>query len=109
MLDGPLTPIRSGLRVAIRLLPRAKSDRLIRVSVAPDGGHVIKASVTAAAQKGQANEALLHLLARVWRLPRRDLSIAAGAGSRNKFVRVAGDTQQLLAKISEEIANLPGE
>ena len=109
MLDGPLTPIRGGLRVAIRLSPRAKSDRLIRVSVAPEGGRVIKASVTAAAQKGRANEALLHLLARVWRLPPRDLSIIAGAGSRNKFVRIAGDTQQLLASISEEIAHLPGE
>ena len=95
--------------MAIRLSPRAKSDRLIRVSVTPEGGHVIKAAVTAAAQKGQANEALLHLLARVWRLPPRDLSIIAGAGSRNKFVRIAGDTQQLLANISEEIARLPGE
>ena len=56
----------------------------------------------------QANEALLHL-ARVWRLSPRDLSIIAGAGSRNKFVRIAGDTQQLLASISEEIAHLPGE
>jgi uncharacterized protein len=109
LLDGPLTPIRGGLRVAIRLSPRAKSNRLIRVSVAPEGGHVIKASVTAPPQDGQANEALLRLLAGVWRLPRRDLSIAAGAGSRMKFVRIAGDTQQLLAKISEEIANLPGE
>jgi uncharacterized protein len=95
--------------VAIRLSPRAKSNRLIRVSVAPEGGQVIKASVTAPPQDGQANEALLRLLAGVWRLPRCDLSIAAGAGSRNKFVRIAGDTQQLLAKISEEIANLPGE
>jgi len=109
LLDGPLTPIRGGLRVAIRLSPRAKSDRLIRVSVAPEGGHVIKAAVTAAAQKGQANEALLHLLARVWSLPPRDLSIIADARSRNKFVRIAGDTQQLLANISEEIAHLPGE
>ena len=109
MLDGPLTPIRGGLRVAIRLSPRAKSDRLICVSTAPEGGHVIKASVTAAAKKGQANEALLRLLAGVWRLPRRDLAIVVGAASRNKIVRIVGDPDELVAKLSGEIASLPGE
>jgi uncharacterized protein YggU (UPF0235/DUF167 family) len=69
---------------------------------------MVKASVTAPAQGGRANEALLQLLARVWRLPRRDLSIAVGAGSRNKIVCVAGDSHRLLAKLSDEIANLPG-
>ena len=44
---------------------------------------------------GQANEALLQLFAQVWRLPRRDLSIAVGAASRSNIVCVAGDSHQL--------------
>ena len=63
------------MRVAIHLSPRARSDRLLGVSPAPEGGRTVKASVTAPARDGQANEALLQLLARAWRLPRRDLSI----------------------------------
>jgi uncharacterized protein len=95
------------VRVAIRLSPRARSDRLLGIIATAEGGRTVKASVTAPAQDGRANEALLQLLARVWRLPRRDLSIAAGPASRNKTVRVAGDPRQLLAKLADEIANLP--
>jgi uncharacterized protein (TIGR00251 family) len=106
--DGPITPARDGVRVAIRLSPRARSEGLLAVFPAVEAGRVIKASVTAPAQEGRANEALLRLLAKAWRLPRRDLSIVAGAASRTKTVRVAGDPRQLIVKLSGEIASLPG-
>jgi uncharacterized protein (TIGR00251 family) len=96
-----------GLRVAIRLSPRAKADRLLAVG-ATQGGRVVKASVTAPPEGGRANEALLQLLARAWHLPRRDLSIVAGSTSRSKAVHVAGDPQQLSEKITPEVARLPG-
>jgi uncharacterized protein (TIGR00251 family) len=106
--DGPITPTRDGVRVVIRLSPRAKSNRLLGIVPTAEGGRTVKVSVTAPAQDGQANEALLQLLSQAWRLPRRDLSLAAGAGSRSKIVRVAGDSDQLLAKLCAEIATLPG-
>jgi uncharacterized protein (TIGR00251 family) len=97
-----------GLRVSIRLSPRARTERLVAVSAAAEGGHVLKAAVTAPAEAGRANEALLQLLARAWHLPRRDLSIVTGSTSRNKVVRVAGDPQRLLEQVALEIARLPG-
>jgi uncharacterized protein len=103
--DGPIIPARDGVCVAIRLSPRARSEGLLSVSLATEGGRVVKASVTVPAQNGRANEALL--LAKTWRLPRRDLSIVAGAASRSKTVRVAGGPHQLIAKLSGEIASLP--
>jgi uncharacterized protein (TIGR00251 family) len=106
LLDGPITPTRDGVCVAIRLSPRARSDRLLGIVTTAEGGRRVKASVTAPAYDGQANEALLQLLARAWRLPRRDLSIIVGAASRNKVVRVAGDLHQLIAKLSSEITSL---
>jgi uncharacterized protein (TIGR00251 family) len=106
--DDPFTLTRDGLRVAIHLSPRAKSNRLLGIAAAPDGGHALKASVTAPPQDGRANEALLQLLARTWHLPRRDLSIVAGASSRKKTVRVAGDPHELSAKLSGELATLAG-
>jgi hypothetical protein len=69
---------------------------------------MVKASVAAPARDGRANEALLQLLARLWRLPRGNLSIVAGAASRNKTVGVVGDPHQLIAKLAGEIATLPG-
>ncbi len=94
--------------MAIRLTPRAKADRLVALAAAAGGGQVVKASVTAPAQDGRANEALLGLLANAWRVPRRDLAIVAGAASRHKTVRVAGDPQLLLDRLGSLIAALPG-
>jgi uncharacterized protein len=105
--DGPLLPARDGLRLAVRLSARAKADRLNGVSVAADGGRVMAAMVKAPPEDGRANEALLQLLARTWRLPRRDLSIAAGAANRNKTVHVAGDPQQLFDRLAALIAAAP--
>lgn len=106
MSDGPLNPAHDGLRVAIRLSPRAKADRLLAIATA-GGGRVLRVSVTAPAEDGRANEALLQLLARAWHLRRRDLSIITGSTSRNKAVRVAGDPRRLIDRIAPEIADLP--
>jgi uncharacterized protein len=106
--DGPITVTRDGLRVTIRLSPRAKADRLLALTATAAGGYAIKASVTAPPEGGRANEALLQLLARAWRLPRRDLAIVAGTASRNKSVSIAGDPRRLLARVAGEIASLPG-
>lgn len=107
MSDGPLILARDGLHVAIRLSPRAKADRVFAIGAA-QGRRVVKASVAAPPESGRANEALLELLARTWHVPRRNLSIVAGSTSRSKAVRVAGDPQQLIEKITSEIASLPG-
>ncbi|HEV2099129.1 MAG TPA: DUF167 domain-containing protein [Stellaceae bacterium] len=108
MPDGPWILARDGLRVAVRLTPRAKADRLVAVAAAADGKRMIKASVIAPPEDGRANEALLRLLARAWKLPRHDLAIVAGAASRHKTVRVAGDPLQLLSRLSALLSALPG-
>jgi uncharacterized protein (TIGR00251 family) len=103
-----LTLARDGVRVAIHLTPRAKADRIIAVVAAAGGRLVLKASVSEPPEDGRANEALLRLLARRWRLSRRDLSIAAGAASRQKTVHVLGEPQRLLAQLGGLIAELSG-
>ena len=61
---------------------------------------MLKVTVTAPPVDNQANEALLRLLAKQWRLPRRDLSIVGGAKSRNKIVRIAGVPTELMARLA---------
>ena len=98
---------REGVRVAIRLSPRAKTDRLLAVVAVAEGRHAIRGLVTAPPQDGRANEALLQLLSRAWRLPRASLAVIAGAATRNKIVSTAGDSRQLFTKLSDQIARLP--
>jgi uncharacterized protein len=107
LADGPLTVTGGSLAVAIRLSPRGQADRLVGVVAADGARRVLKATVTAPPEGGRANAALLGLLARSWQLPQRDLSIVQGATSRNKVVRIAGDPQLLIPKITAGIALLP--
>jgi uncharacterized protein (TIGR00251 family) len=107
LADSPLTAAGGGLRVAIRVLPRGRADRLIGLVAAGGARRVLKATVTAPAEGGRANAAVLGLLARSWQLPQRDLSIVQGAKSRIKVVRIAGDPRLLIPKITAGIARSP--
>ena len=88
-----------GLKVAIRLTPRAG-----RTAIAPEvaegpAGPAFRAQVTAAPSDGAANAALVALLAKTWRLPKSAIEIAAGAKDRNKTVLLRGDASALRATI----------
>jgi uncharacterized protein len=93
--------------VAIRLTPRARTDRLDGIVRTADGAPVLKASVTAPPAEGRANDALLALLAKNLGVPRRDLALVGGAKSRNKTVQVAGDPAELLKRLAALLATLP--
>jgi uncharacterized protein len=95
-----LSLARNGVRVAIRLRPAAKANHISAVPAAAGGRQVLVASVTAPPQNGRANEALLRLLSRTWRLPRQALTIIAGASGRNKIVLITGEPRYLLSHLS---------
>jgi uncharacterized protein (TIGR00251 family) len=93
-LTAPLIATARGVRLAVRLTPRASAERIGGVA-----GGMLKVAVTAPPAENQANEALLRLLAKELRLPRRNLSIVLGARSRNKIVQFAGDPAELTARL----------
>jgi hypothetical protein len=72
-------------RFAVRLTPRAGSDRIDGVV---DGE--LRVHVTAPAVEGAANNALVRLLAGELGIAKRDVRIVAGATSRRKLVVVDG-------------------
>ena len=90
----------------MRLMPRARADRIDGVARLADGGAALKVSVTAPPVENRANEALLQLLARQWRLPRRDLTLVGGLQSRSKLVHIAGDPTELMPRLQRALADL---
>jgi len=96
------------VRVAVRLTPRAGADRIDGVARSAEGRPVLRVSVTAPPAEGRANAALLQLLAREWRVARRDLALLTGPRSRSKTVRVAGDPAVLIERLRAAIARLAG-
>ena len=92
------------MRVAVRLTPRARADRLDGIAHLADGAAVLKVSVTAPPSEDRANDAMLQLLAKEWDLPRRDLAIVGGRKNRNKIVRVAGEPTALMRHLTSRIS-----
>lgn len=87
--------------VSIRVSPRAARERIGEVVAGADGGRMIKLSVTAAPERGKANEAAIRLLAKAWRVPKSSLSVVSGATVRRKTIHVAGEPEDLVRRLTE--------
>ena len=105
--DGPLRATADGVRVAVRLTPRGGADRILGLARLADGAPVLRIAVGAPPEDGRANAALLDLLAKEWRVPRRDLALIGGQKSRSKTVHIAGDPAALARQIAGRLAALP--
>lgn len=92
-----------GLAIAVRLTPRGGRDGLDIVEVMADGRQVLKARVRAAPSGGEANAALIALLAEELSVSRSQISLTAGAGARLKRVLVQGDGAALAAQLQKRL------
>lgn len=99
----PWTVGADGLAVVVRLTPKGGRDAIDGVEHLADGRSVLKARVRAAASEGEANAALVALLARSLGVPPRDVTLVAGATARIKRLAVAGHGPTLAAAL-EKIA-----
>lgn len=71
------------VRIAVVVIPRARSERVERI----DATH-FRVAVTTAPREGQANEAVIEALANHLRVPRSRVRIVRGRTSRHKIVEV---------------------
>lgn len=79
----------SGVTFAIKVHPRAKKN-----AITGEVGDALKVALTAPPVDGKANEACIEFFAKLLKVPRSSVTIAAGLGSRNKVIRVAGLTAE---------------
>jgi uncharacterized protein (TIGR00251 family) len=76
--------------LAVKAAPKASRDAILGVMPTVDG-HALKVAVTAPADKGKANEAVVALVAEAFRVPKRAVSVIAGTTDRSKLLRIDGD------------------
>jgi uncharacterized protein len=95
--EEPWTATTGGVVVDVRLTPRGGRDAIEGIERRGDGRAVVKARVRAAPLDGEANAALCRLIAGTVGVAPRDVSIAAGATSRIKRVRIQGEATAILA------------
>ncbi|MEY4555500.1 MAG: hypothetical protein RL093_619 [Pseudomonadota bacterium] len=73
----------------IRLTPGASADRIDGWDVDAEGRPVLKVRVRARPVEGEANEALVKLMAKALGVPKSAVAIQRGGQSRTKMVTVA--------------------
>jgi hypothetical protein len=101
MAAWSVTP--DGLAIAIRLTPRGGRDSLDGIETLADGRQVLKARVRAAPSEGEANAALIALLAKELHTSRSQMTLTAGAGARLKRIVVRGDAEALAAQLQRQL------
>lgn len=68
--------------IKVRVVPNAKQERLVRQA------DLLKVYLTAPAQEGRANQALIDFLAETFRVKKRQIIIRQGLTSRDKVVEI---------------------
>lgn len=92
--------------MTLRVTPNASVDRIEGIVLRSESQPALKLKVSAIADKGKANAAVVKLLAKTWGIPRSNLSIVSGDKDRNKTLLVEGDPQECLDVLSDWFVHL---
>jgi uncharacterized protein (TIGR00251 family) len=85
----------TGISIALRVTPRSGRDGVDGIEQLSDGRSVLKVRVRAIADGGEANRAVLTLLAKSLGVPKASVRLLSGATSRLKQIAVDGDPARL--------------
>jgi uncharacterized protein len=81
----PIRDTPQGATFAIKVHPRAKKD-----AITGEIGEALKVSLTSPPVDGRANKACIDFFAKLLKVSRSSVTIAAGESSRNKVIRIGG-------------------
>jgi len=80
-----------GVTFAVKVHPRAKKN-----AITGEVGDALKVALTAPPVDGKANDACIEFFANLLKVSRSSVTIAVGLTSRNKVIRVAGLTAEVV-------------
>jgi uncharacterized protein (TIGR00251 family) len=96
----PWSTRSDGLSLSVRLTPKSSRDAIEGTEILSDGRAVLKVRVRALPEAGEANAALVRLLAKALKIPGSTVDLEAGATARLKLLRIAGDSIELSARLA---------
>jgi uncharacterized protein (TIGR00251 family) len=70
------------MKIFVRVKPNMKEERIEKV------GEVFTVSVKDPAREGKANEALIYILSRYFKVPKSHIIILSGFKSKNKVIEI---------------------
>ena len=88
-----------GLLLTVRVTPKGGRDAVDGIAELADGSCVLKVRVRAAASEGEANAAVIRVVAAALGVPGRAVEIVAGGRGRVKRLQVGGEGAALAAEL----------
>jgi len=101
MAGRPWSLTADGVELTIRLTPKGGRDAIDGVGALADGHIVLMVRVRAVPAGGQANTALVRLVAKAVGVPMRDVALTAGATARLKRLVISGHGPTLVAALEK--------
>ena len=103
-MPSPFIPVAEGVRVVVRASPKSAPARVLGLAARADGRADLKVALKSPPEGGRANAELIDFLAEEWGVPKRALTLMAGAADRRKTLLVAGDPAALLSRLDAWLA-----
>jgi len=95
----PIQESAKGATFAVKVHPRARKNAITGFV-----GDALKLAITAPPVDGKANQAVIDFFADLFAIPRSSVTIASGETSRNKIVRIAGVSKEVVEqKLAENL------
>jgi uncharacterized protein (TIGR00251 family) len=98
-----------GISVALRVTPRGGRDDIDGLETLANGRTVVKVRVRATAEGGEANRAVMELLAKALGVPKGKVRVLSGTTSRLKQIAIDGDPAKLGDALRKLTAAKPAE
>ena len=99
----PYSATADGIRLAVRLTPRASRNGLDGIGADADGRSFLRIRLTAPPVEGAANQALIDFLAGILSVRKKDIAIRSGETGRHKILEIAGKPDVLAARLGDLI------
>ena len=77
---------KTGLKCYIRVQPNASHNKIHNIVETAEREKRLKISVTATPENGKANQAVIKLLSKQWKISKSQISVISGQTARNKTV-----------------------
>jgi uncharacterized protein (TIGR00251 family) len=100
----PYAAVAGGVRLALRLTPRASRNGVDGIAADADGRPLLKLRLVAPPVEGAANQALIAFLSKTLSLRKAEIIIRSGETSRVKILHLAGDSAAILRKLDAWLA-----
>jgi uncharacterized protein (TIGR00251 family) len=97
----PWRATAGGVLLDLRVTPKSGRDAIDGIEQLSDGRHVLKVRVRALPTEGEANEAVIALVAKSIKIPKSNLVLERGAAARVKTLRIAGDANSIQAALEK--------